>query len=60
VLEALPTGTATRDGVVEAHATVGQAFVEHARPAVDTLGGRWPDELEVATRKYLHAHGVTT
>jgi hypothetical protein len=60
VLEALPTGTATRDGVVEAHATVGQAFIEHARPAVDTLGGRWPDELEVATRKYLHAHGVTT
>ena len=60
VLEALPTGTATREGVIEAHATVAHAFIDHARLATDTIGGRWPDELEVATRKYLDAHGVTT
>jgi hypothetical protein len=60
VLESLPTGTATRDGVVDAHRQTAREFVHRARHAVEKLGGQWPDELEAATIQYLRAHGVKT
>jgi hypothetical protein len=60
VLEVLPTGTATRESVTDAHRTTARAFVHHARLAVEKLGGQWPDELEAATVAYLQSHGVET
>lgn len=58
VLESLPTGVATRDGVVAAHEEVACAFVAHARPICRDLGVPWPEELDVATRRYLEGHGL--
>jgi predicted nucleotidyltransferase len=57
-LEALPTGTATADGVVAAHEAVACAFVRHARAVCTDLAVPWPSDLEEATVAYLAAHGL--
>jgi hypothetical protein len=58
VLESLPTGAATRQAVFEDHRALASAFRHHARAACDALEVAWPHELEVATIRYLRAHGV--
>jgi hypothetical protein len=58
VLEALPTGAASRAAMMEAHFAVEHAFRAHARVACEALGVAWPDELEAATDRYLAMHGV--
>ncbi len=57
-LEALPTGVANRESVLEAHDEVASTFREHARAACETVGAAWPDELEAATDRYLAKHGT--
>ncbi len=58
VLEQLPTGTATQEGVLGADHAVAVAFQEHARVACTTLGIDWPADLDTATHRYLEAHGI--
>ena len=45
---ALPTGVATRDGVIAGHLAVREAFVRRGRRV---LGDQWPTELEAAVTK---------
>jgi hypothetical protein len=52
-LAALPTGSATREGVIEGSLEVSRAFLEEARPLCRRLGVEWPDALERATREHL-------
>lgn len=52
VLEALPTGEATRDGVVEGHLALVGAFRAHVPEICERLGVDWPHRFERAT--YAH------
>jgi hypothetical protein len=58
LLESLPTGAATPNDVLTAHEALGLAFVREARQICTDLGVPWPTDLETATTKYLHAHGL--
>jgi hypothetical protein len=58
LLESLPTGAATPTDVLTAHEAVAAAFVREARQVCTDVGVPWPVELETATTKYLHAHGL--
>lgn len=52
VLETLPTGEATRDGVIDGHLALVGAFRAHAPAICERLGVPWPHRLERAT--YAH------
>lgn len=52
VLEALPTGEATRSGVVEGHLALVGAFRAHVPEICERLGVEWPHRFERAT--YAH------
>ena len=53
VLEALPTGEATREGVIEGHLALVGAFRAHAPEICDRLGVAWPHRLERATYSHV-------
>jgi predicted nucleotidyltransferase len=52
VLEGLPTGEATREGVIEGHLALVGAFREHIPAVCERLGAPWPHRFERAT--YAH------
>ena len=53
VLEAMPTGEASQQGVIEGHLALVGAFREHVPAICDRLGITWPDRLERATYAYV-------
>lgn len=55
-LEALPTGQAERNSVIDAHETVAVAFVRYARQICATHDVPWPTGLEAATLRYLKSY----
>ena len=53
VLEALPTGEATRRGVIDSHHALLGAFQAHAPELCERLGVAWPERFESATLAHV-------